>query len=318
VVLLIAIVLSFQFIARPTRQLLTQIEQIGRGDFENPTDASRKDEFGQLARAINELAHSLRSAQIGAEEQRRARAATLEQLRHADRLSTVGKLASGIAHELGTPLNVVAGRAAMICSDSEDSDESAKHARIILERAEHMTNLIHQLLHFSRRDLKKGETGIYALVVEAVSLVEPLAQSKGVILNLEASPEQDLVASIDAGQVLQVLTNLLVNGIQAMPSGGALRIAASSEVFHQPADPKSAPGRYVGLSVEDEGAGIAQAQIDKIFDPFFTTKSDSEGTGLGLSICHGIVQEHGGWIDVESKPEVGTRFTAFFPTGETP
>jgi signal transduction histidine kinase len=317
VVLLFAVVLGFFFIARPTRQLLSQIEHIGRGDFKNSTEVSRKDEFGQLSRAINELARHLRSAQIGADEQKRARAATLEQLRHADRLSTVGKLASGIAHELGTPLNVVAGRAEMICGDDEVSEESAKHARIISERAEHMTNLIHQLLHFSRRDLNRGETGIYALIDEAVSLIEPLAQSRGVSLNVEAPPEQDLIASIDAGQVLQVLTNLMVNGIQAMPSGGSLRIAASSKVFDKPTDPKSAPGTYVGLIVEDEGAGIPKDQMDKIFDPFFTTKPDSEGTGLGLSICHGIVQEHGGWIDVESKPNEGTCFTALLPTGDT-
>ena len=180
-----------------------------------------------------------------------------------------------------------------------------------------MANLIRQLLSFSRRELKKGRTEAYALIEQAANLVEPLAQARGIALYVEAKPDDDLIVSIDAQSVLQVLTNLMVNGIQAMPSDGTLRIAARVQNFAQAPDPRSAPGRYVGFVVEDEGAGIPKQQLDEIFDPFFTTKSDAEGTGLGLSVCHGIVQEHGGWMDVESKPNEGTCFTAYFPAGET-
>jgi signal transduction histidine kinase len=314
-VLVLAMALSYVFLARPARQLLANIQRIGDGDYRQTTETFRNDEFGDLARAVHDLAQRLEAAETSAGEQKRARAAILAQLRHADRLSTVGKLASGLAHELGTPLNVVSGRAELIRSDRNTSASNLKHAQIITERAEHMANLIRQLLSFSRRELRKGRTEVYALIEQAAHLVEPLAQAQGISLYVEAKPDDDLIASIDARSALQVLTNLMVNGIQAMSSQGTLRIAASVQDFAQAPDPRSAPGRYVGFVVEDEGAGIPKEQLDKIFDPFFTTKADVEGTGLGLSVCHGIVQEHGGWMDVESTLEEGTCFTAYFPAG---
>lgn len=317
-VCLVALVLSYRWIAQPTRRLVLQIERIGRGEYEPDGELPRANELGVLARAIRDLAIRLKGARESAEKEKRARAATVDQLRHADRLSTAGKLASGLAHELGTPLNVVSGRAAMIENDENAHPEITKHARIITERVDHMSDLIRQLLTFARRDRHIRDTSdarICALARDAANLLEPLAQAHEVAMKIEPTSKEEIVARIDGRSALQVLSNLMVNGIQAMPTGGKLRVVASHVEIDAPPDPHSRPGSYAALTVEDSGMGIPEELLEKVFTPFFTTKPEDEGTGLGLSICHGIVSEYGGWIDVDSKPGEGSRFTAFLPAG---
>jgi signal transduction histidine kinase len=141
--------------------------------------------------------------------------------------------------------------------------------------------------------------------------MEPLADKHNV--SVVAADHLPIEADVDRGKVLQVLTNLMMNGIQAMPDGGTLRIHLREEHVEQPGDIHSTAGHYVCIEIEDEGVGITPEGIERIFEPFFTTKKEGEGTGLGLPVCHGIVREHGGWIAVESSPDVGSRFSVYLP-----
>jgi two-component system, NtrC family, sensor kinase len=310
-----AMAIGYIFVARPAKMLLRQLVRIGEGDYEPRPALAQRDEVAELAAAINGLAGRLHETRCAAREQHRARAAMLEQLRHADRLSTVGKLSSGLAHELGTPLNVVAGRASMIASNPEATSDVVRNAEIIVERADYMTDIIRQLLNFARRGLNKTRTPVHDLLDQAVTLVEPLAEVSHVTIAV-AEGDRSLGADIDAGKALQVLTNLMVNGVQAMPRGGTLTLGAGSEVVERPPDDRAAPGHYVYLYVDDEGIGIPAEQLDRVFAPFFTTKPPEDGTGLGLSVCHGLVREHGGWMDIKSTPGKGSRFTVYLPAGE--
>jgi signal transduction histidine kinase len=137
-------------------------------------------------------------------------------------------------------------------------------------------------------------------------MLRPLAKKSHVELRLASSePEAELDA--DAGQIEQVLTNLIVNGIHAMPEGGELTVSIDE------VDAKNS--RHVRLQVTDHGTGIPQENLERIFEPFFTTRDVGVGTGLGLSVAHGIVRDHGGWIDVESVPTKGSTFSVYLPRG---
>jgi signal transduction histidine kinase len=248
-------------------------------------------------------------------EERKGREIATEQLRHADRLTTVGKLASGIAHELGTPLNVVSGRARLIQNGEVEGSEAVDSARIVVEQAERMTALIKQLLDFARpRALSKVPVNVTGLAARVAELVATISRKANVTVEIVSS-DQDLRVEADEGQLHQVLTNLVVNAIQAMPAGGTVRVEA--RLVDQ------VPPPYVGgelqswLAVEvcDAGVGMDDATRKRIFEPFFTTKPVGEGTGLGLSVTWGIVREHGGWIDVASTLSKGSTFTVYLPRG---
>jgi signal transduction histidine kinase len=242
----------------------------------------------------------------------------MEQLRHADRLTTVGKLASGMAHELGTPLNVVAGRARLIAGGEVDGDEAKKSAQVVLDQADRMTRLIRQLLDFARpRAPKKEPTDLRALASRVTSLLGPIAQKAGVSVSVTAGGD-DAFAEVDEGQLTQVATNLVLNAIQATPSGGKVELAVTRGEETPPADLGSkagAPRTFVRLEVADTGSGMDAATRARVFEPFFTTKPVGDGTGLGLSVSWGIVREHGGWISVESEPGRGSKFSVHLPAG---
>ena len=260
---------------------------------------------GQLQEARNELIRET-SGRIEA----------LEQLRHSERLATVGRLSAGMAHELGTPFNVVAGRAKLIMSADMSKEEIDECARIIVEQVERMTRIMRQLLDFARSHTsRKTLADIPQLVTQVLKILSPMARKQDVSL-MQTSGEQIPRIPIDPLQIQQVLVNLVVNGIQAMPGGGRLEVGIRVERMAPPKGEDGPPRDYLALRVEDEGEGIPTENQNSIFDPFFTTKDVGQGTGLGLSIAYGIVQEHRGWIDVESKASKGSCFTIYLPMEE--
>jgi len=174
-----------------------------------------------------------------------------------------------------------------------------------------ITAIIRQLLDFSRRrGPSLGPGDLRPLAGRTVELLASLARKRGVVIAVDA-PEGAVTAQIDPGQIQQVLANLVVNGLQAMPSGGRLTLRLGRRYATPPSDVDGPAGEYATITVEDQGDGIVQEDLPRIFEPFFTTKDVGEGTGLGLSVAYGIVREHGGWIDVESTPGAGSRFTCF-------
>ncbi len=313
-----AVVIGGNWVGRPLHQLIAKTRRIGAGDLSQPLELNRSDEFGELAVALNSMCDQLRAAQSKIDREAQARMAALEQLRHADRLRTVGRLAAGIAHELGTPLNVISGRAALIVGQRLDEEAIRASATTIKSEADRIATIIRQLLDFARRNTPQRKcVDLPSLMRSTIQLLEPIAEKRGSQIQLQQCPPQ-LAVQVDAGQIQQVLTNLIVNGLESMPQGGQVEVSieqASGTCPEQPAGP-SVPG--VRIVIADHGEGIAAEIREQIFEPFFTTKDVGEGTGLGLSIAYGIVQEHGGWIEVTSEPGQGSEFCVFLPSENAP
>ncbi len=300
-------------VGRPLQQLIAQTEKIGKGDFSGPLTLHTHDELSQLAVALNRMSAQLaeQQAKIGAEST--ARIAAVEQLRHADRLQTVGRLASGMAHELGTPLNVVSGHAELIASGRLAEPQCRESAEAIKSEADRMAAIIHQLLDFARRrPPHRAAIDLHKVAAQSTELLQPMARKRKVALELEdvATPP---VTHVDAVQIQQVLTNLIVNAIQAIPNTGTVKISVRATEKTPPENTGSGSASYYAISVEDDGLGINEEEMAHLFEPFYTTKQTGEGTGLGLSVSYGIVQDHEGWIDAESQPGKGSCFTVYLP-----
>jgi two-component system NtrC family sensor kinase len=310
--------LGSSIVGRPVRALVEQARRIGAGDLGSRLDFSQHDEIAELGREMDAMSSKLADANARLVAETAARVHALEQLRHADRLVTVGKLASGIAHELGTPLNVVSGRAKMISQNPTSDEPMRNNARIVMEQSERMAQIIRQLLDFARAGKpNKASVDLRHLVASTLSLLRPIADKRRVTLKLETTePVSEVVA--DAAQLQQVVTNLVVNAIQATPDAGVVEIGlrASHEgqrvSSHGPVVVKPAHG-FACITVADRGIGMSEETLERIFEPFFTTKDVGEGTGLGLAVAYGIVQEHGGFITVESKLTEGSRFEVYLP-----
>lgn len=309
----VIVLIAARTVGRRVNALVAQANAVGDGSYEVSAARYGRDELGDLARTLDGMVARLAAARQTIRLERRTQTELLDQLRHADRLSTVGKLASSIAHEVGTPLNVIAGRASLISFQIPDdaAPELAEHARIIEEQARRIEQIIRQLLDFGRRAIALRPQELGELLRQARTVLEPLADDRKVVLTQQESGE--LSASVDSAKLLQVVTNLMINAIQAMPEGGRLTLGAETQHIEQPPERRARPGDYVVLRVQDEGVGMDASQIEKIFNPFFTTKAEGQGTGLGLSVSHGIVREHGGWIEVESTPGVGSTFSVYIP-----
>ena len=228
----LALLLGVLFIGRPISRLAAKARRVGTGDLSGPLKLGQRDELGELANEINLMCERL-------SEERGARESATEQLRHADRLTTVGKLASGLAHELGTPLNVVSGRARLIHDREVEGAEVVDSARIVIEQAERMTALIHQLLDFARpRELHKAPLNVTSLAARVAELVATIARKAQVTIEV---PDFDdtLRVEADDGQLHQVMTNLVVNAIHAMPPTGGTVTIATRLVDHQARRPTS-------------------------------------------------------------------------------
>ncbi len=300
-------------VGRPLQQLIAQTEKIGKGDFSGRLALHTHDELSQLAVALNHMSAQLeeQQAEIGAEST--ARIAAVEQLRHADRLQTVGRLASGVAHELGTPLNVVSGHAELIGSGRLEEPQCRESAEAIKSEADRMAAIIRQLLDFARRrSPHRAAIDLQKVAAQAVELLQPMARKRKVALELEDVTIPP-VTQVDAVQIQQVLTNLVVNAIQAIPDAGTVKISVSPTEKTAPENIETGSTSYYAISVEDDGLGIDEVNMAHLFEPFYTTKQTGEGTGLGLSVSYGIVQDHGGWIDAESQPSKGSCFTVYLP-----
>jgi signal transduction histidine kinase len=324
VCLLMTTVLGAWLVGRPIKNLIDKARRVGAGDFSGQLHIPHAAELGELATEMNLMGERLADAGRQLDAATTARIVAIEQLRHADRLNTVGKLASGIAHELGTPLNVVSGRAQLIAElvQAEGGGQTTisdvtDNVRIIVEQTQRMSTIIRQLLDFARRrGVRKAAYDLRQLISQTVSMLQTLAEKRGVALVFEPAPVP-ASAQVDASQIQQVLTNIVVNAIQSMPKGGTVTLSLRTSSAQPPPGMEVAPGERFEIVVCDQGEGIAPAVLPHIFEPFFTTKAVGEATGLGLSVAYGIVQEHGGYITVASEPGQGSRFAVHLPRGES-
>ncbi len=242
-----------------------------------------------------------------------------ERLRHAQKMESVGQLASGVAHDFNNILTVIQGHA-MLLTEGQHLDADTMHSlKQIAESSRRAAELTRQLLAFSRKQILKARPlDLNHLLGNLTGMLGPLL-GEPIQLQLEYAP--DLPPTLaDSTMIEQVIMNLAVNSRDAMPRGGVLRIATfrHQELAGQNGNTGLAAGEYVGLRVSDTGCGMDRRTLSRIFEPFFTTKEVGKGTGLGLSTVYGIVKQHGGSIDVDSEPNQGTTFKVYFPASDQP
>jgi signal transduction histidine kinase len=219
----------------------------------------------------------------------------------ADKLSSIGLLAAGVAHEVNTPLAVISTYAQMLAKQVSGDDQKAKLLDKIAKQTFRASEIVNSLLNFSRTSPTDfADVDLNRILRETVSLVEHQFQTAGVVTDLSLA---DNLLSIrgNSGKLQQVFLNLFINAKDAMPDGGVLTIRTRAE------------GGFAILEIADTGQGIPPEHLARIYDPFFTTKGPKKGTGLGLSISYGIVHEHDGVIEVDSTVGGGTRFRLEFP-----
>ncbi|KPU27307.1 hypothetical protein TR13x_06075 [Caloranaerobacter sp. TR13] len=220
------------------------------------------------------------------------------QVRRAEKLSAVGQLASGIAHEIRNPLGIIKTISQTVVKDIENA-EIKEGLEIIVHEVDRANMVIKGLLDFAKPNVNQIKTqSIDKLIKEVIMLTKKYAQQHGV--KIIYTSKVDIKILIDAEKIKQAFINIIFNSVQAMPEGGCLNISLNIK------------DNWVKVSFEDNGTGIQRNELEKIFEPFYTTKDT--GTGLGLSITHRIIDEHGGYIEVSSKPGIGTKFDIFLPT----
>ena len=308
----LAVVLTTWIVSRPLAEVAEQARRIGAGDLSHRLAVQGSDEVSSLVSDLNAMCDQLRDAQTRVDDEGAKRIAALEQLRHADRLRTVGTLASGIAHELGTPLAVIAMRAKMIASGEVPKEDAAQSCTIIAAQADRVTLIVRHLLDFARRRTpKRARAELRGLSERAATLLAGLAKKSNVNVVVETEGEP-VHADVDAAQIEQAITNLVINAVHAMPKGGQVTVATRNTRAAPPSEPDLERDCAV-IEIRDEGEGISEEHLTRIFEPFFTTKGVGEGTGLGLSVTHGIIEDHEGWMTASSEAGKGSVFTLYLP-----
>lgn len=305
---LLALLLGRLLIGRRVVSLVARADEIARGEFGPPLPTRAGDELSDLVVAVNRMSDQLASARDRAQAELEARLETEVQLRHAARLATVGRLAAGMAHELGTPLNVISGRAGLILTRLEEGDATGADARIIREQARRVSRIVRQLLDYARRrEPARRSHDLAQLARATVTLLQPQANERSVTLEVALDGTSQIRAMVDASQIQQVLTNLILNAVQASDPDSTVVVSIG----------RGPEAGTVQLAVIDEGEGIDQDDLQEVFTPFFTTKQPGEGTGLGLAVALGIIEDHRGRISVQSTLGGGSQFTVVIPRGET-
>ncbi len=298
---LVLAVSLFRWVRQPLKLISRNLEA------ENPEGltglATKPHEFGRLAQLILKFRQTEETLQHAE-----------EQLRHAQKLEAVGRLAGGVAHDFNNLLTAIIGYAELI--ETRNRGDTREHAQLIRKAGEQAAGLTRQLLAFSRKQLLEPRVlDLNKLVREMEKLLQRVI-GESIHIVIDASAEKGRVRA-DPHQLEQVLLNLGVNGRDAMPGGGTLTIATreivltADEIARRVLEVE--PGHFVGLVVSDTGSGMDEETRSRIFEPFFTTKGPGKGTGLGLATVYGIVKQSGGCITVESELGKGCKFSILLP-----
>jgi signal transduction histidine kinase len=231
--------------------------------------------------------------------------------RHSERMATLGQLAAELAHEIGTPLNIISGRAALTKEDVEEKQSVQRNQDVILAQAGRITKIVQQLLNFAKKKRPEQKRfDVNQLLEATLDFLDYQVRRQGV--EVKRRLEADLpFLEADPNLLQQVFVNLILNSLQSMPEGGTLLISTSQRRIVREGLTFGEQD-YIEISMEDTGVGMNEDTMKNVFVPFFTTKE--KGTGLGLTITHRIVQERGGWIDIKSNVGKGSVFTVYLPT----
>jgi len=310
---LLGLILVRRSVTRPINALIRHIKEMSQDQREQSIEIKGRDEVASLAREFNLMCQKLQEshARLVGEQQEKLK---LEQeLRHSERLASVGRLAAGLAHEIGTPLNIIGGRSEYLLRRPRSAEELKDNLAVIRSQSDRIAAIVRQLLEFSRRREPVFQpVDLLGLLDNVKYLLAHQLRDKDIRVEMEGFSSLPRIDA-DPDLLQQVFINLYSNSLHALGPGGVVKIGAETT---DRGLTQASPGasRWLRISFEDNGAGIAPEHIGRVFDPFFTTKDIGEGTGLGLSVSYGIIQEHGGDIHVESEPGRFTRFIIYLPT----
>lgn len=295
----VGMILGTVHVSRPIARLLAGVRHIREGDFRTTVQPGRNDEIGELVKEFNVMIGTLAQMRERIEAEAEARSRLEIGLQHVDKLVTIGQLSAGLAHDIGSPLQVLSGRAATLQEHADP--EVRRQAGLLVAQCDRITRVVEQLLSVGRR--KPAAVGPCDLVVPVVAVIDLLAgeaRRRKVTLELETDEHShDIIGDVD--QLQQVTLNLLRNALAATPAGGTITVRVDRV------------GESVRLVVRDTGPGIDRDTQARLFEPFFTTRAAEGGTGLGLAVVRSIADEHRAKIDVYSEPGSGAEFVVSFP-----
>ncbi len=305
--------LTQKMVNQPVHRLLRHVREMARGNLRAQVERIPDDELGELASAFNDMAKTLdytqeeliRSAQTleaRVEERTTENLAMQARLLRSEKLASLGELVAGIAHEINNPLTSVLMYASICLEDSRLPMALRGDMSTVLSETQRCAEIVRGLLDFSRESVaQKRPESVNRILDKTLTLVQSQAIFHNIQLVREFTEELPAVC-LDPGKMEQVFMNLVMNAIQAMEGGGVLTVGTGFALREE----------RVFVRVSDSGCGIPEENLEKIFDPFYTTK-DHCGTGLGLSVSYGIVESHGGQIEVESRVGAGASFTVKLP-----
>jgi len=340
--------LMSRILVRPLKDLVQLTQKISLGDFSQKIEVTSRNEIGQLISSFNRMVERLEENQNGLERYVKSLESMNKQLQQAqeelirtEKLASVGRLAAGVAHEIGNPLGAIFGYTEILEKGDIQEEEAKDYLKRIGKEIERINRIVRQLLDFARPSkFEIFDVEINKVIENTLSLIFYQKNFKNIEPFLELQQNLPMIKG-DESQLSQVLMNIILNAVDAMPNGGSLKI--QTETFPEPLQPpyarrhksdsveinsppltKPSPWstsltkftkgeNWVRIGISDTGMGIRKEDIGKIFDPFYTTKDPNKGTGLGLSISLKIVESMGGEIRVESELGRGTTFEIYFP-----
>ena len=310
--------LGRRLIHRPIARIRATMARAGDGDFTARAEIVRDDEIGTVAGGLNEMLQRLQDSNVALQDRVRDATAELrvrndelvesyqrvfalrEALARAEQLAAVGQMAASVAHQVGTPLNLISGYVQMMQEDALADPRSARRLEIVQEQIGKVAAVVRTLLDHSRRPGDRGAADVGPLLARVADVARPKLDASGIALILDVPPGLPAIWA-DAQELELAILNLVTNSLDAMPGGGTLTIRA------MPA------GDGVRIEITDTGCGIPGDLLPRIFQPWVTTKSAGRGTGLGLSITHDVIARHGGTIAAVSDPGHRTTFTIDLP-----
>ena len=320
-VLLIAAVTRWS-IARPIRLLIQGARAVGEGDLGRRIDVNRRDELGELAAEFNRMAGALQTARQALVQQAEERLRLEQDVHQAQKLAAVGQLAAEVAHEIGTPLNVISGRAELLERAVPRGHPDRRHLDLILAQTERIGTAVRTLLeHVRPRRPELRPLELAPILGQAADLLLSQCRRLGVRIRLDLPVGLPEILG-DAAHLQQLFLNLLLNALDVSPRGGAVRVT-TGEPPVLPEEGRAATSRgeidapCLAVHVIDQGEGIPPDRLPHVFQPFFSTKGPNRGTGLGLPIAEEIVRAHRGKIDVLSIPGRGSEVIVHLPLATT-
>jgi len=314
--------LGRRLIHQPIGEIRGTMTRAGAGDFTARAQQARPDEIGSVAVGLNDMLQRLQDFHEALQErvteatsELRVRNEELvdsyqrvfalrEALARAEQLAAVGQMAASVAHQVGTPLNLISGYVQMLQEDASGDPRTARRLEIVQEQIAKVDSVVRTLLDHSRRPGNRAPTAVGPVLSRVADVARPKLGASGIALTLDVAPDLPTIWA-DSEELELAMLNLVTNSLDAMPAGGSLTIRATTS-----------HSQGVRIEVSDTGTGISKDLLPRIFQPWVTTKAAGRGTGLGLSITHDVIARHGGTIDAVSEPGRRTTFTLELPSSD--